>query len=852
MFTCVERTAMLAARTAKLVALRKSDKANRKIGLVIFNFPPNAGHTGTAAYLNVFESLHKTMLGLKADGYTVSVPETAEALRKEIIEGNAQQYGAEANVHTVISADDHVRRDPWLKEIEAQWGPAPGKQWSNGSGIFILGKQYGNVLVTVQPGFGFEGDPMRLLFEKGFAPTHAFSAFYRYIREDFAANAVLHFGTHGALEFMPGKQAGMSGGCWPDRLINDLPNFYLYASNNPSEGALAKRRAGATLISYLTPPVTQAGIYAGLIDLKSSVERWRAIAPEQRGDEEDHDLAALIQAQAAQMDLCKAEPLWDMKDDAFLQEQVTKLYADILELEYTLIPNGMHIVGDTPSETERVDLLSAMAIGGFNKALPNSVITQLVQGKSIQNIVNKNSDLKEFSKEEVMQSLEKLQYWNQQIQQETEIPALLRALDGRFIRPAPGGDVMRNPEVLPSGRNLHGFDPFRIPSAFAVRDGAKQAQKILQKHMDDGNALPESIALVLWGSDNLKSEGGQIGQALALLGALPRFDGYGRLAGATLIPLEELGRPRIDVVITLSGIFRDLMPLQIKLLAEAAFLAASADEPSEQNFIRKHALAYMQEHGCDLETASLRVYGNADGTYGANVNHLVEHSVWDEEDELAETYMRRKGFAYGKSGKPVCNNALLKSVLADVTMSYQNLESMELGVTTIDNYFDTLGGITKAVKRAKGGQEIPVYIGDQTQGEGVVRTLSEQVSLETRTRMLNPKWFEGMLKHGYEGVRQIEVHITNTMGWSATTGQVQPWVYKQLTQTFILDPKMRERLAQLNPTASARMANRLMEASNRNYWQPDDEMRAAMKQASEELEDRLEGVFEAPTLQRVG
>ncbi|NCV72558.1 MAG: DUF3479 domain-containing protein, partial [Burkholderiaceae bacterium] len=247
MFTCVERTAMLASRTAKLVDLRNSDKANRKVGLVIFNFPPNAGHTGTAAYLNVFESLHQTMLGLKADGYTLTVPDTPEALRKEIIEGNAQQYGAEANVHTIISADEHVKRERWLSEIEAQWGPAPGKQWSNGSGIFILGKQYGNVLVTVQPGFGFEGDPMRLLFEKGFAPTHAFSAFYRYLREDFAANAVLHFGTHGALEFMPGKQAGMSGSCWPDRLISDLPNFYLYASNNPSEGAIAKRRAGATL-----------------------------------------------------------------------------------------------------------------------------------------------------------------------------------------------------------------------------------------------------------------------------------------------------------------------------------------------------------------------------------------------------------------------------------------------------------------------------------------------------------------------------------------------------------------------------------------------------------------------------
>jgi magnesium chelatase subunit H len=379
---------------------------------------------------------------------------------------------------------------------------------------------------------------------------------------------------------------------------------------------------------------------------------------------------------------------------------------------------------------------------------------------------------------------------------------------------------------------------------FAVQDGAKQAQKIVEKYMADGNTIPESIAIVLWGSDNLKSEGGQIGQALALMGALPRFDSYGRLAGATLIPLAELGRPRIDVVITLSGIFRDLMPLQIKLLAEAAFLAASVDEPLEQNFIRKHALAYQEEHGCDLETAALRVYGNADGAYGANVSNMIESSVWDEEDELAETYTRRKGFAFGKAGKPIQNNQILKSVLSNVDLTYQNLDSMELGVTTIDNYFDTLGGITRAVRRAKGGQDVPVYIGDQTKGEGAVRSLSEQVSLETRTRMLNPKWYEGMLEHGYEGVRQIEVHITNTMGWSATTGQVQPWVYKQLTETFLLDPKMRERLAQLNPTAALRMGNRLSEASQRNYWQPTELMKNQMQQANDDLEDRLEGVYD--------
>ena len=843
MFTCIERVGMLAARVGKLVDLRRSERAQRKVAIVLFNFPPNAGNIGSAAYLSVFESVHNLLLGMKARGYTVDVPTTTDELREQLLKGNAQQYGADANVHTLISANDHVKRERWLKEIEAQWGPAPGKQLSNGSSIFVLGKQFGNILLAVQPSFGYEGDPMRLLFEHGFAPTHAFSAFYRYLREDFAANAVVHFGTHGALEFMPGKQTGMSGACWPDRLIDDLPNIYLYASNNPSEGAIAKRRSGATLVSYLTPPVTQAGLYAGLADLKVSIERWRSLEPEL--ENESCDLAVLIQAQAAEIDLCSADPLWDVADKRALEGLVSNLYTDLLELEYTLIPHGLHIVGAVPPLAERFGLLKAMADVALDHPVDDSVVQELLEGQIPSDVVSRHQDLLQHGSQDTLETLfAKMIRANQLMSQETEVTGMLDALDCRFIRPAAGGDVMRNPEVLPTGRNLHGFDPFRIPSIFAVKDGAKQAEKIVQKFIDDGNAIPESIAMVLWGSDNLKSEGGQIGQALALMGALPRFDSYGRLAGAQLIPLAELGRPRIDVVITLSGIFRDLLPLQIKLLAEAAFMAASADEPLEQNFIRKHSLAYQAEHGCDLETAALRVYGNADGTYGSNVSNMVENSVWEEEDELAETYTRRKGFAFGRAGKPIQNNALLKSVLANVEMTYQNLDSMELGVTTIDNYFDTLGGITRAVKRAKGGTDVPVYIGDQTKGEGTVRTLSEQVTLETRTRMLNPKWYEGMLQHGYEGVRQIEVHITNTMGWSATTGQVQPWVYKQLTETFMLDPEMRERLAKLNPTAAARLANRLTEASQRNYWQPDSAMLSAMQQANDELEDRLEGVYE--------
>ncbi|MEI7444586.1 MAG: magnesium chelatase subunit H [Burkholderiales bacterium] len=838
MRTCSERVSKLAARVGKMIALRRSERAQRRVAIVLFDYPPASGNAGTAACLGVFESLFNTLSAMKAAGYTVDVPADVEALRRAVLEGNAQQYGTPANVCAKVAADDHVRRETWLREIEAQWGPAPGRIQTDGRSIFVMGERFGNVVVGVQPGMGYEGDPMRLLFERGFAPTHAFSAFYRWIGEDFAAHAVLHFGTHGALEFMPGKQAGMTGDCWPDRMIGTLPNLYLYASNNPSEGTIAKRRAGATLISYLTPPISGAGLYRGLLELKESVDRWRTMEPDEAASTRA-GLAAAIQAQAAELEMADAEPAWTA-DDA--DAQVRRLHLKLMELETTLIPNGLHVVGRALTDAQRTDMLGSMAESGIDVPVPpRAAIEALAAGATPEQAANVAGVQGDAA---VVARLGQLADAHRLLKADTELAGILHALDGRWLRPAPGGDLLRNPSVLPTGRNLHGFDPFRIPSAWACRDGAAQAAKLLERHAQEHDELPESIAIVLWGTDNLKTEGGPIAQALALMGAKPRFDSYGRLAGATLVPLAELGRPRIDVLITLSGIFRDLMPLQIKLLAEAAFLAASADEPAESNFIRKHALAYMAEHGCDLETAALRVYGNADGAYGSNVNMMIENGRWDDEDELAEAYTRRKGFAYGRAGRPTKQPALLQSQLADVKLTFQNLDSVELGVTTVDTYFDTLGGISRAVRRAKGGEDIPVYIGDQTKGDGTIRTLSEQVALESRTRMLNPKWYEGMLSHGYEGVRQIEVHLTNTMGWSATTGQVQPWVYQQLTETFMLDPEMRERLAKLNPTASAKVASRLLEASARNYWTPDEATLEALRRAGEELEDRLEGITE--------
>ena len=318
MHVCVERAQMLASRTLRLVALRRAARAERKVAIVLFNFPPNAGNTGTAAFLSVFESLQRTLQAMAREGYQVEVPASVDELRERIVSGNAGRFGADANVHARIAAGDHVTREKYLRDIEAQWGPA---------------------------------------FEKGFAPTHAFSAFYRWLREDFGAHAVLHFGTHGALEFMPGKQAGMSGACWPDRMIGDLPNFYLYAANNPSEGTIAKRRSAATLVSYLTPPVAHAGLYKGLLELKASIERWRALPPREQDDSERINLASLIQAQASALELADAAPAWGSK----AAKVIATLSDSVLELEYTLIPHGLHVVGEAPSVEQRIEMLQAVA-----------------------------------------------------------------------------------------------------------------------------------------------------------------------------------------------------------------------------------------------------------------------------------------------------------------------------------------------------------------------------------------------------------------------------------------------------------------------------------------------------------
>ncbi|MEO1574268.1 MAG: magnesium chelatase subunit H, partial [Pseudomonadota bacterium] len=454
------RVEALARRVDRLVTLRRTARSDRKIGIVLFNFPPNAGATGSAAFLAVFESLYNTLRALEAAGYDVDVPDNVDALRDALLEGNRERYGTDANVLAQVSVDDYVRREPHLTEIEAQWGPAPGKVQANGQGVFILGQSFGNVTVTVQPSFGYEGDPMRLLFEKGHTPTHAFSAFYRYLREDAGLHSVLHFGTHGALEFMPGKQVGMSDMCWPERLIGDLPNFYLYAANNPSEGAIAKRRSSATLISYLTPPVVQAELYKGLGELHASIDRYRALAPD---DEERGSLVETIQGQAAQLDMAPAEPSWNADAP---QQHIDKLRLELHDLQETLIPIGMHVVGEPMSEEERLAMLCAVTDMAGDDRVTQKTLQQIASGELT------------VSGDDHIMSLVRM---NHELSSCPESDAIIHALDGGYIKPVVGGDLLKSPDILPTGRNLHGFDPFRVPSVHAMKEGARQAELILEQ-----------------------------------------------------------------------------------------------------------------------------------------------------------------------------------------------------------------------------------------------------------------------------------------------------------------------------------------------------------------------------------
>jgi magnesium chelatase subunit H len=558
--------------------------------------------------------------------------------------------------------------------------------------------------------------------------------------------------------------------------------------------------------------------------------------------------------------------------------RVLDLYNQLIEIEQRLIPTGLHVFGRPSKAGEKADLLrliasfdrpeanarsivdlvtTALTTAGSNAETASLSLKERVDeliAATIRRFVERGEEEAEsflesetgISRELSRPIFQFLQVISDQLQTNVELDSLMRALRGEFIEPGPGADIVQNPGILPTGRNTHSINPYSVPSAASFTRSKLVAESLINRFRDERGSYPESLALVLWGLDNIKTQGDGVAQALWLLGVRPVRDSLNRVTEVAEIPLNELARPRIDVVMTVSGIFRDLFSPTVNLLDKAVRLVARLDEPHDLNYVRKHVDEQMRAESCELDDAATRVFSNAPGNYGTNVNFMVMDSQWKDEETLGDLFVTRKCFAYGRDSK---GNVIegrearraMDHALSRVEATYQNIDTFEIGLTDVDHYFEYLGGISKAVE--KRAQSRPaIYLSDTLSREVKIRSLEETVRLESRAKTLNPKWYEGMLKHGFRGVAEIENHVSNTFGWSATADAVDDWIYTEVANTFLLDETMLERLRDLNPHSAHSLVQRLLEAHGRGYWEADESALDKLRDISRSLEDQLEGV----------
>ncbi|MFB2838357.1 magnesium chelatase subunit H [Floridanema evergladense] len=901
-----DRIEAISQRALKWAKLRRQPKLDKKIAITVFSFPPDKGNVGTAAYLDVFGSIYEVMKALKYNGYDLpELPESAEQLMQEVIHDAQAQYSTpELNIAYRMSVPEYEELTPYSERLHENWGPPPGHLNSDGQNLLIYGKEFGNVFIGVQPTFGYEGDPMRLLFSRSASPHHGFAAYYTYLENIWKADAVLHFGTHGSLEFMPGKQMGMSGDCYPDNLIGSIPNIYYYAANNPSEATIAKRRSYAETISYLTPPAENAGLYKGLQELSELIGSYQTLKDTGRGIPIVNTI--MDKCRLVNLDKDIELPEIDAKDMSAEERDniVGLVYRKLMEIESRLLPCGLHVIGKPPTAEEAIATLVNIAALDRNEeeilSLPRIIANsidrdideiyvnsdkgvledvQLLQEITLAtraavaalvkeqtdadgrvSLVSKLNFFNMGKKEPWIEALHKagypkvdpevikplfeyLEFCLKQVCADNELGGLLKALEGEYVLPGPGGDPIRNPDVLPTGKNIHALDPQSIPTAAAVKAAKVVVDRLLARQREEIGKWPETIACVLWGTDNIKTYGESLAQIMWMVGVKPVPDSLGRVNKLQLISLEELGRPRVDVVVNCSGVFRDLFINQMNLLDQAIKMAAEAEEPLEMNFVRKHALQQAEEMGINLRQAATRVFSNASGSYSSNINLAVENSTWDSEAELQEMYLNRKSFAFSADNPGMMEESrkIFESSLKTAEVTFQNLDSSEISLTDVSHYYDS--DPTKVVAKLRGDGKTPVsYIADTTTANAQVRTLSETVRLDARTKLLNPKWYEGMLSHGYEGVRELSKRLVNTMGWSATAGAVDNWIYEDANSTFIKDEEMRQRLMNLNPHSFRKVVTTLLEANGRGYWETNDSNLDLLRQLYQEVEDRIEGV----------
>ncbi|EHJ11322.1 Protoporphyrin IX Mg-chelatase subunit H [Crocosphaera watsonii WH 0003] len=839
-----ERVKRLTGRLKSWINLRKTATKDRKLAVILYGFPPGYGATGTAALLNVPRSLVKLLRELEKQGYDVGeLPEDGEIIINQVKE--ADEAIITPNNAGKGQATVNVRKlEEWLgyllkSRIEKQWKTLTETGIKTyGDEYQIGGIQLGNIWIGVQPPLGISGDPMRLMFEKDLTPHPQYAAFYKWLQNDFSADAILHFGMHGTVEWLPGSPLGNTGYSWSDILLGDIPNLYIYAANNPSESILAKRRGYGVLISHNVPPYGRAGLYKELMALRELIAEYREDTNKNEILREGIIQKIVDSGLAAD---CKFEEGKKLGIDFTvenaklfskhaLNEYFLKVYEYLQIVEQRLFSSGLHTLGEIPNQ-EQLDSYLEAYFGEKLTERERKAITS--ESPELQYILESANGRSETIQEAIyIRDLLK--------RTPEELTNLLRGLNGEYIPPAPGGDLLRDGTgVLPTGRNIHALDPYRMPSPAAYERGREIAKKTIQQHIEEHGNYPETIAVLLWGLDAIKTKGESLGILLELVGAEPIKEGTGRIVRYELKPLEELEHPRIDVLANLSGIFRDTFVNIIELLDDLFQRAAETEEDPENNFIRKHYLQ-LKEQG--VENASARLFSNPAGDFGSLVNDQVVDGNWESSDELANTWEKRNVFSYGRKDKGQARPEILNQLLKTSERIVQEIDSVEYGLTDIQEYYGNTGGLKLAAEK-QSGKKVTASFVESFSNDTNPRKLEDLLRLEYRTKLLNPKWAEAMVNQGSGGVYEVSQRMTALIGWGGTTDFQDNWVYDQAAETYALDPEMAEKLRKANPEAFRNIVGRMIEANGRGFWDAEEETLEKLRDLYDLTEEELEGVI---------
>ncbi len=877
-----ERAARVAGLAVRHARLRSVPNAQKKVALVLSSYPTKHARVGNAVGLDTPASAVFLLKAMRAAGYDVgSFPEDGDTLVHTLIAagGHDVEWLTEEQLQTAAARVPIATYERWFAELPGDlrermiehWGPPPGRLYVDDGDIVLAALRYGNVVLAIQPPRGFGENPIAIYHDPDLPPSHHYLAAYRWLAQEFEADAVVHLGKHGTLEWLPGKGLGLSASCSPDAVLGDLPLFYPFIVNDPGEGTQAKRRGHATVVDHLVPPMARAETYDEMAQLEHLLDEYAQVQAMDPGKLPTlrQQIWDLVEQAQLHHDLHVSETPSEQEFDDFV------LHVDgyLCEVKDVLIRDGLHILGQAPAGAPRVDLVlgilrAQQTWGGTGDALPGlrralgtayglleSERDQVDELERMARLLVEETDRRGWVAAGVVQDVlgrelpdveRVLAFACDELvprldRTTDELDNLLHGLSGGFVPAGPSGSPTRGlVGVLPTGRNFYSVDPKAIPSRNAWEVGRALGDSLLARYVADHGDYPASVGLVVWGTSAMRTAGDDIAEALWLLGVRPVWDQASRrVTGLELVPAEVLGRPRIDVTLRISGFFRDAFPHVVTMLDDAVRMVAALAEPD--NFVHQHVQADLAL-GTDERRATARIFGSKPGAYGAGLLPLIDSRDWKTDADLAEVWAVWGGYAYGAGLDGVNARRDMERVYTRVRVAAKNQDTREHDIVDSDDYFQYHGGMVAAV-RALTGTSPEAYVGDSAVPDTVrTRTLQEETHRVFRARVVNPKWIAAMQRHGYKGAFELAATVDYLFGYDATAGVVDDWMYDKLASAYVFDETNRAFMKQSNPWALRGIAERLLEAADRGLWEePSAQVLDRLKATYLELEGDLEG-----------